>query len=55
MNSELLKAISENLTKLKKEKKEIVKELKGLKGNEGYLSRKGKARLIDLNEKALTN
>ena len=50
MNSELLKAISENLTKLKKEKKEIVKELKGLKGNEGYLSRKGKVRLKELND-----
>ena len=50
MNSELLKAISENLKKLKKEKKEIVKELKGLKGNEGYLSRKGKVRLNELND-----
>ena len=51
MNSELLKSISESLTKLKKEKKEIAKELKTLNGNKDYLSRKGKARLSELNDR----
>ena len=50
MNSELLKAISENLTKLNQEKKKIAKELKNLKGNEAYLTHKGKARLSQLDK-----
>lgn len=48
MNSELLKVISESLTKLKKEKREIVKELKALKVNEDYLTSKGRMRLSEL-------
>ena len=51
MNSELLKAMKENLTKLKKEKKEIAKELKVLRENEDYLSRKGRTRLGELNDR----
>ena len=50
MKSELLKAISERLENLKKEKKELAKELKRLKGNEGYLSRKGRSRILELND-----
>ena len=51
MNSELLKVMSESLTKLKKEKREIVKELKALKINEGYLTSKGRMRLSEENQK----
>ena len=51
MNSELLKAMKEGLAKLKKEKKEITQELKVLRENENYLSRKGRSKLSELNDR----
>ena len=51
MNSELLKAISESLTKLKKEKRILSRDIKALKDSENFLSFKGKAKLDELVDK----